>query len=318
MNEIPRVAILNPTCLDIIDRHRQWLESLDMGWVAVEEFKTASERLLVETMDDVNALVLPAVLPSFPQKIHMSKSPCLQTLALASTGYDMIDVQAATSCGIVVTNASVPEGVEVVADHVFGLALAVARQIPQHHRQIVEGNYQRGIGMSIWGKTLGIVGLGQIGSAVAHRARGFRMRLLATDPRPDPKVVRELGVQILPLRQMLAESDIVSLHVRLDSTTRNMMGRAELELMKPTAYLINTARQGLVDESALVKALMAKRLGGAGLDDPPLDPKSPLLGMPNVVFTPHMGNRAIEGMDAVFRMAINNCLTVLRREPVLT
>ena len=134
------------------------------------------------------------------------------------------------------------------------------------------------------------------------------------EPDPDHAFVREHGIAVVPLERLLAESDFVTLHVRLDPQTEGMIGRREIDAMKPSAFLINTARARLVDEQALTEAIVAGRIAGAGLDDPPADRQSPLLGLPNVVFTPHLGNRAIEGVHAVFRCAVDNALAVLAGE----
>jgi len=162
------------------------------------------------------------------------------------------------------------------------------------------------------------VGLGRIGKAVARRAAGFDMRILAVEPAPDAACVAQFGIQIVNLQTLLRESDFVSLHVRLDRQTERMIGAAELALMKPSAIIVNAARQQLIDENALADAILGGSLAGAGLDDPPTRPDSPLCGLPNVVFAPHHGNRAIEGVHAVFRCAIDNALAVLAgRRPEL-
>jgi phosphoglycerate dehydrogenase-like enzyme len=189
--------------------------------------------------------------------------------------------------------------------------LAVARQIPFHHQAIQEGRPDRGIGVSVWRKTLGIVGLGNIGKAVARRASGFEMRILATTRHPDEGFNRRYGIEVAALDRLLKESDFVSLHLRLNAETSGLIGERELALLKPSAILVNTARQQLVDEAALTKALLENRLAGAGLDDPPSLPQSPLLGLPNVVCSPHLGNRALEGMRAVFQAAVQDAVAVL-------
>jgi phosphoglycerate dehydrogenase-like enzyme len=175
------------------------------------------------------------------------------------------------------------------------------------------GPYERGVGVSLWGKTLGIVGLGNIGKAVARRARGgFDMKILATTPRPDAALARRHEIEIVPLDELLRRSDFVSLHVRLNGSTTGMIGARELALMKPSAFLINTARQELVDEAAMTDAVVSGRIAGAAVDDPPRDKASPLLRLPNFVCTPHLGNRAVEGMVAVFRSAVAQAVTVIR------
>jgi D-3-phosphoglycerate dehydrogenase len=241
----------------------------------------------------------------------MRRHSGLKVLSIAASGYDWLDVEAATQNGIVVTNAPVQEGVEVVADMTWALLLATARQIPHYHQRICAGNHERGMGVAVWQKTLGIVGLGQIGRAVAKRATGFDMRVLAVEPQPDLGFTAKHGIELVSLEKLLRESDFVSLHVRLEAGTRGMIGARELALMKPTAFLINAARQQLVDETALTDAILHGRLAGAGLDDPPLRADTPLRDHPGVVFAPHHGNRATEGVHAVFRCAVDNALAVL-------
>jgi phosphoglycerate dehydrogenase-like enzyme len=244
----------------------------------------------------------------------MRRHTSLKVLSISASGYDWLDVDAATANGIVVTYAPVREGVEVVADMTWALMLAVARQVPHYHNEICRHRYERGMGVTLWRKTLGVVGLGRIGKAVARRAAGFEMRVLAVEPSPDTEFVRRYGITPVDLPTALRESDFLSLHVRLDAGTRRMIGANELAGMKPSAFLVNTARRELVDEDALAEAVVRGRIAGAGLDDPPSRSDTPLLGLPNVVFAPHHGNRAIEGVHAVFRLAIDNALAVLNGE----
>ncbi len=312
MKRRQRLVILNPTCLEVIESHRADLDASGVEWIGGPELCRLREADVDAVLGGANALVLPAAIRNLPLAAHMRTHASIRVLSIAASGYDWLDVEAATASGIVVTFAPAREGVEVVADMAFALMLGVARQIPHHHNAICGGCYDRGMGVMLWGKTLGIVGLGRIGSAVARRAAGFDMRILAADPAPDPAVVRAYNVELVPLERLLRESDVVSLHVRLNRETDGMIGAAQLRLMKPGAILVNTARRELVDEAALAAAILEGRLGGAGLDDPPARPDTPLLGRPNVIFAPHHGNRAIEGVHAVFRLAIDNALAVLR------
>lgn len=311
MKSKPRLVILNPTCLEVLEAHRARLDSLSLDWRAEAGFCSLQESDVDSALQGADALILPASIRDLPRAEQMRRHASLKVLSIAASGYDWLDIAAATENGIVVTNAPVREGVEVVADMTWALLLAVARQVPHYHQCICAGNYERGMGVSVWQKTLGIVGLGNIGRAVAQRAAGFEMRVLATEPQPDTAFVTKNGIQLLPLETLLRESDFVSLHVRLDVGTQGMIGRRELALMKPGAFLINAARQQLVDEAALAEAILGGRLAGAGLDDPPSRPHTPLRGHPNVVFAPHHGNRAIEGVHAVFRAAVDNAVAVL-------
>ena len=311
MSRQPRMLILNPTCLDALEAQRHYLDAQGLEWIAAPSFRSLRDDQVDPLLQGADALVLPASIRYLPLAEHMRRHTTLKVLSIAANGYDWLDVEAATSCGIVVTNAPVREGIEVVADLSWGLILAVARQIPHHHQQICAGRFERGMGVSVWGKTLGIVGLGRIGQAVARRAAGFNMRVLATEPNPDAAFVREHAIELAGLDELLQRSDFVSLHVRLDPHTRGMIGAPQLRLMKPSSYLINAARAELVDEEALTVAILKRGIAGAGLDDRPVRSDSPLLGLPNVIFTPHLGNRALEGVHAVFRCAIDNALAVL-------
>ncbi|MEX0653866.1 MAG: NAD(P)-dependent oxidoreductase [Phycisphaeraceae bacterium] len=308
----PRLLLLNATCLDALAPLRPWLADQPVTFVA----DPAMVRMHAEALDAAVAGVAGLILPSgeryrFPVEAHMARHTSIQVLAIAASGHEWLDLDAATRHGIVVTHAPVPEGVEVVADQTFALMLAAARQVPHHHAQLRQGHDERGIGVSVWGKTLGIVGLGRIGQAVARRAAGFEMRVLASTPRPDAAFCRRYGVEVVPLDTLLQQADFVSLHTRLNPQTAGMIGPEQLARLKPSAMLINTARAELVNQAALADALEHGRLAGAGLDDPPAPEHRHLLARPNVVCTPHLGNRAMEGMVAVFRAAVADAVAVL-------
>jgi phosphoglycerate dehydrogenase-like enzyme len=304
------------------------VETAGVELVAEQAFRNLQAADLPALLGQADAVVLPAPCALLPE--HMAGSH-LRSIAIAASGFEWLDLQAATTRGIVVTNAPVREGAEVVADMAFGLMLAVARQIPyhdaairaahavapagggdkplsDHERLMSHGNYPRGIGTSLWRKTLGIVGFGNIGQAVARRAAGFEMTVLAATPNPRPGSIP--GVEFVAQDELLQRSDVVSLHARLNAHSTGMIGEREFGLMRPGAFLINTARQQLVDEAALVRALRQRRIAGAALDDPPSPALMSLLGLPNVVFTTHLGNRAAEGMQAVLRAALGCVLEV--------
>jgi len=305
-----RFLVLNPSSLDLIQIQRPWLEALGVELLGDASFKQLQAQQLDGLLENVQAVIGPGVVSV--QARHMAAHPELQVISLASSGYESEDLAAATRYGIVVCNAPLRSLAEVVADHTWALLLSVARQIPHHHQQLQAGNRQRGMGAAVWGKTLGIVGLGNVGRAVARRAVGFEMCVLASDPAPDQAFARQYGIQLVSLEELLQRADFVSLHVRLGPATERLIGARELGLMKPTAYLINTARQQLVDEVALTRAILSGGIAGAALDDPPQLPDSPLLRLPNVVFTPHIGNRVQESVEQVCRMAYQNAIDVLR------
>lgn len=249
----------------------------------------------------------------------------LRVVANVAVGYDNIDLQAANELGIMVTNT--PEVLtEATADLTFGLILAVARRIVEGDRLVREGRFHGWeldllLGAEVHHKTLGIVGFGRIGQAVARRARGFGMEILYYDPIRRPELERELGARFVQLEELLSRSDFVSLHLPLTPQTRHLIGREELGLMKPTAFLINVARGPVVDEAALVEALKSGKLAGAGLDvfeqEPHVHPE--LLRMSNVVLTPHIGSAGRETRVRMALMAVENVLAALagRRPPNL-
>jgi D-3-phosphoglycerate dehydrogenase len=217
----------------------------------------------------------------------------LVVVGRAGTGLDNIDLIAAREAGVTVVNA--PDANTVAAaEHALGLMLALARHIPAADASLRTGEWRRAdfIGTELAGKTLGIVGLGRIGLAVAARAAAFQMTLVGADPFVSAGEAAEHRVRLVELPDLLTRSDFVTLHVPLTNATRGTLGSAQLATMKPTAVLVNTARGGLVDEAALADALSAGRLAGAGVDvfaDEPLPDDSPLRTAPNTVLTPHLG-----------------------------
>ena len=248
-------------------------------------------------------------------------APALKVIANYGVGFEHIDLAAATRRGIPVTNTP---GVltDATADLAFALILATARRIVAGDRRVREGKFTYWapllfLGREVSGKTLGLIGLGRIGQAVAQRARGFGMRVLYhSRTRLDPAAEQDLHVAYAPRETLLREADFVSLHVPLTPETRHLIGRRELELMKPTAFLINTARGPVVDEAALVEALRRGQLGGAGLDvyerEPELSPG--LADLDNVVLLPHLGSATIETRTRMGLMAAENLLAGLRGE----
>jgi D-3-phosphoglycerate dehydrogenase / 2-oxoglutarate reductase len=306
----PVLLVLSGTCLDVVESQRQWVESLGVELHADQ----ANRHLTYDQMGEAFKHCDGAVLPSstVPDAAQMAAAPRLRVCAIAASGFERFDLEAATRNGIVVANAIGGEGAEVVADFTWGLILAAARQIVHHHNRLSRGDLTRGMGTGVTRKTLGIIGLGAIGKQVALRAKGFAMRVLAHDPYADKKFAAEHNIELTTLDRLLAESDFLSLHTRLTDETRGIIGAKELARMKPTAYLINTARQELIDEAALVAAIQGGRLAGAGLDDPPGPAGQVLFGHPSVVFTTHLGNRSVDGMIAVLRAAVESAVAVFR------
>jgi phosphoglycerate dehydrogenase-like enzyme len=226
-------------------------------------------------------------------------SPQLRVIARNGVGYDAVDVAAASERGVAVT-VSPGANHESVAEHALALLLTVARSIVPQHDAIRAGQWRRDVGAPLRGRTLGLVGLGRIGKAVASRAAAFRLRVLAHEPAPDADFVRQHRLGLVSLDQLLAESDFVSLHVPLVTETRHLIDDRALALMKPMAFLINTARGGVVCEEALLRALRERRIAGAGLDvfaDEPLPANHPLLALENVVCTAHTAGTDSQALD---------------------
>jgi glyoxylate reductase len=251
----------------------------------------------------------------------LDAAPGVRIVANMAVGYDNIDVAGATQRGVLVTNTP---GVltETTADLAFALILAFARRIPAGERVVREGRWGLWhptdfLGRDVNGATLGIVGLGAIGLAVARRACGFGMRLLYCSRHRKPEAEAELGVEWRSLDDLLGQSDFVSLHVALTPETRNLIGARELALMKPDGVLVNTSRGGVVDQAALVQALRERRIGGAALDVfalEPLPPDDPLLALDNVLVAPHVGSATIETRTKMADLAIDNLIAFFRGE----
>jgi len=240
----------------------------------------------------------------------------LKVIARYGVGVDRVDVAAATRRGIIVTNTPGANSA-AVAELAVGLMLALCRHICQANQAIRGGQWPRYAGIGLGGKTIGLVGFGSIGREIASRLGVFGCRLLASDPYVKPDAAAGLPVSLVTLDELLAASDIVSLHTAATPVTAGMVNAGFLHKMKPGALLINTARGELIDESALQQALEKKHLAGAALDcfrEEPPEPRHPLLQLPQVIATPHMGAHTDEALNAMGRMALDACLAVLRGE----
>jgi len=245
----------------------------------------------------------------------------LKVISTHAVGYDNIDVAAATARGIPVCNTP---GVltEATADLTWALIMAAARRVTEAERYLRAGKWkswspQLLLGLEVHRATLGIVGLGRIGQAVARRARGFDLRVLCTSASRKPEAEGELGAEFVDLETLLRESDIVSVHVPLTEATRGLIGAAELALMKPTALLINTARGPVIDQAALVQALQQGVIAGAGLDVyevEPLPADDPLLALDNVVLLPHLGSATVATRTRMAVMAAENLIAGITGE----
>jgi D-3-phosphoglycerate dehydrogenase len=274
-----------------------------------------SDRALLGYLDGVTAIIT-GLEPITATVIDAARE--LKVIAKHGIGVDNIDLEAARRRGIRVVNAP-GTNKDAVADLVFGLMFALTRRLLAADASVRKGEWPRMFGQSVWGKKIGIVGMGAIGKAVALRAEGFRMPTFGYDTYWDEQFAAQHGVQRVSLEALLGEADFVTLHVPLLEETRNLIGEAELRLMKPTAFLINAARGGVVDEAALHGALTAGTIAGAGLDafdaEPPLG--SPLLALDNVVLTPHMGAYTEEALGLTSVAAAQSVVDVLAgRQPL--
>lgn len=237
--------------------------------------------------------------------------PQLKIISNYAVGFDNVDVKAATDRQIVITNTPSEEVNEGVAEHTWALILSLVRRIVEADEVVRRGGYKGWeadifLGPTLKGKTLGIVGLGRIGSMVAKKAKGFEMNVLYNKREPDPEVEKELGVVYASLEDLLSQSDIVSLHVPLTDETRHMINSSSIAKMKDGSYLINTARGPIVNEGDLVEALKKGKLRGAALDvfdsEPNINPE--LIAMPNVVLTPHIASATEEARDKMGDQAV--------------
>ena len=277
---------------------------------------------LMERVGDVDGLL--CLLTDRIDSQLLEHAPKLRVVSQMAVGYDNIDVRSCTARGIPVGNTP---GVltETTADLAFGLLLAVARRIVEADAFTRSGEWRTWSPMLLAGQdvhhaSLGIVGMGRIGYAMAQRAAGFDMRILYTHPRAHEEAERKLGARRMPLESLLAESDFVSLHVPLTPQTHKLIGAEQLDLMKPAGILINTTRGPVVDQAALIEALQAGRIKGAGLDvyeKEPLPADDPLLSLPNVVALPHIGSASISTRTLMAEIAVQNLAAGLEGHPLL-
>jgi D-3-phosphoglycerate dehydrogenase len=258
---------------------------------------TTREELLA-AVGDVDALVVRSATRVDAEVLEAGRN--LKVVGRAGIGLDNVDVAAATRLGVMVVNAP-QSNVISAAEHTVALILAQARNIPQAHVALREGRWERGRfqGAELYGKTLGIVGLGRVGALVAQRLNAFGMRLLAYDPYVSRDRAAQMGVELASLADVLARADIVTVHLPKTPDTTGLIGETELAAMKPGARLVNTARGGIVDEAALAKAIGDGQLAGAALDVFAEEPtsQSPLFELEGVVVTPHLGASTTEAQD---------------------
>ena len=300
-----------PVIISARMNHTKILVSDDVSESGLEPLRAAGFALEKRTGLKLDELC--ALLPDYEGLVVRSETKVtaqvldagarLRAIGRAGVGVDNIDVAAATARGIIVMNA--PDGnTMTTAEHTLALLLALARRVPQAHASLRAGRWERKkfVGVELRGKTLGVVGLGRIGRVVAHRALAFGMKVVAHDPFIAPEQAKEFELELLPLAQVCARADFLTVHTPLTNETRGLIGARELAQMKPDARVINCARGGLVDERALHAALKEGRIAGAALDvfeqePPPAD--NPLLQLEEVITTPHLGASTREAQEGV-------------------
>ena len=274
------------------------LELLRSAGHEVDEQLELSPEALVAALPGAHALIVRSATQVTDEALAAGSD--LQVVGRAGIGLDNVDVDAATRRGVMVVNAP-QSNILSAAEHAVALLLAQARNIPQAHAALVSGKWERTKweGVELHGKTLGVVGLGRIGALVAQRALAFGMRLCAYDPYVSPDRARQMGVELLPLDELIAESDFLTIHLPKTADTASLIGRDLLAKAKPGLRIVNAARGGILDEDALYEALSSGQVGGAALDVFASEPctDSPLFEMPNVVVTPHLGASTQEAQD---------------------
>jgi len=266
-----------------------------------------SENELIRRIGDAECVVNIRAHARFSERV-IGACSTLRMISVWGSGTDHVDLAACARRGIIVANTP-GVNAHAVAEHTMALMLGVMRRIPQLDARMRSGEWPRGLSAQLEGKTLGIVGLGAIGSRVAVLARAFGMTVLVTTAGADGGRAAAVGARHVSLDELLRQSDVISLHLRLNDETRGILGRAQLGLLKPTAYLVNTARGALVDRDALLDALQHDRIAGAALDvfdEEPLPADDALRSLPNVVLTPHNAGVTPEVIAEGLRRAVDN------------
>lgn len=314
---MPRIFVTRELPGDGLERLRQVAE-VDV-WPGIDP--PPADDLLAGLKDVDGALVL--ITDRISAEV-LDANPRLRIVSNMGVGYDHIDAKAATERGVLVTNTP---GVltDATADLAFALILGYARRLVEAERIVRDGSWPAWrptflLGRGVAGSTLGIIGLGAIGLAVAKRAQGFGMRVLYASRTRKPEAEKELGIEWRDLDTLLAESDWVSIHAALTPETRGLIGRREFGLMRRDAVLVNTARGGVVDEPALIEALRSEQIGGAALDVYAVEPlplDSPLLTLDNVLLAPHVGSATTETRTRMADLAVDNLIAFFegRRPP---
>ena len=299
------------------------LEQVDLqrlapyGTISLHTTRAADRAELFERLRDAEAIINVRAYTLLDDEA-MSMAPQLRLISILGTGTDNVDLEAAKRRGIVVTNTP-GTGAVSVAELTLGLLLAVVRAIPTSHTNLQGGYWHHIEGQELDGKTLGILGLGAIGTRMVRLGQGLGMAVIAWSMHDDPERAARLGVELVSKNDLFRQADVVSVHLRNTPQARGFVGARELALMKPTAILLNTARAALVDQDALVAALRGGHLAGAGIDvyleEPLPKARNPFTDMPNVVLTPHVGAVTHEANIRSRAMPVDNIIAFLEGHP---
>lgn len=304
---MPKVLI---SPIHLKDKPGPWIDLFrESGWDYV--FSPVSHQLtedeLMATLKGIDACV--AGSEPYSRKV-VAAHPQLRVIARAGVGYDAVDVPAATERGIAVCTTPGTNH-DSVAEYTFTLMLALAKNLVNLHQQTMAGKWPRQVLVPLRGRTLGILGLGRIGKAVALRGKAFGMKLIAYEPYPDQKFIADQGISLMPMDDVIRQADFLTVHVPLTAESKHFINKKTLAMMKPTAYFINTARGGLQNEHDLAEALRTKKIAGAGIDVFEVEPpgKSPLFEVDNVIVAPH-----VAGIDsqALEEMAMSAARSIVR------
>ncbi len=271
---------------------------------------------LVERLRDFEAVVAMRERTPLPREV-ISRLPSLRIIVSTGMRNSVIDIAYAAERGIVVCGTGGQR--TSTAELTWGLIISLMRHIPAEDRAVRAGGWQTTLGPSLQGKTLGLLGLGSLGSQVAVVGRAFGMNLIAWSQNLTEQRAAEFGTKVVSKDELMAQADVLSIHLVLSERTRGLVGARELALMKPSAYLINTSRGPIVDEAALIDALRQQRIAGAGLDVfdvEPLPAGHPLRSLSNTVLTPHIGYVSSEGYERYYNDALENILSFLDGKPV--
>jgi len=293
-------------------------EGIDMlsRYAQVDVKPKQKEEQIIPIIKDYEAMIVRSQTKVTADIIEAGKK--LQVIGRAGVGVDNIDIDAATRHGVIVVNA--PTGNTIsAAEHTIALMLALARNIPQANISLKSCQWRRSdfMGTEVKGKTLGIIGLGNVGSEVAIRARGFDIRLIGHDPFISVERAANLQVELVSLEQLFKDSDFITLHIPLSESTKSFIGAKEIAMMKPTARIINTARGGLIDEEALVKAIEEKNIAGAAIDVFSSEPctESILFKSDNIIVTPHLGASTTEAQTLAATEIARQVIDVFNGQP---